>query len=268
MIDPDIAIAGWRPLAGGDSARCFAVEVAGRKIVVKLGDLSTPTALPVADEFRLLEHASSIGVAPRPIGVDSKAGILLSELVESLPWAPGEFHEIDNVERLGRRLRMMHTIPTGIRPYEPIAFAKLYVESCDVRDRAQAEAWASELGERAQRLSDDPSEVVTCHNDLHSSNVLQTAELMFIDFEYAVTAPPIVDIASAIAMNRFDERQRDALVSAYYGDDVAPFDRDALANAVRMHDLVAELWRLSVAAQRQRVGHQNEINAWESVAHE
>ena len=224
MIDPDVAIAGWRVLAGGTGARCFAVEVAGHKIVAKLADTQTPTAISIEAEFRLLEHAASIGVAPRPIGFDRSSSVMLCEYVDAAPWQPRKFHSSANIERLAERLRMLHTIPTGIRRYEPVQFAETYRAACGASQHAQADSLFSELCELAEGLIDHETETVVCHNDLHITNILPAKDLLFIDFEYAVAASPIVDLASLVEMNRFDSEQSEMLVARYYRGQEIPFD--------------------------------------------
>lgn len=249
MIDPDVAIAGWRPLAGGTGARSFAVEVAGRRIVAKLADQTGLAVLPIEAEFRLLEHAASIGIAPAPIGIDREAGLLLCEFVDAKAWSPGEFDERANVALLAARLRMLHTLPTGVRPYDPLHFAELYLRSCSDVDRAHGGALRAELIERSGFLARTACDVVVCHNDLHLSNILRAAELLFIDFEYAVAAPPIVDLASIITMNLFDAERGERLIEAYYGPEDVPFEARDLADAVRVHELLAELWHLARAGR-------------------
>lgn len=249
MIDADVVVSGLRPLGGGTGQRCFAVDVAGRTIVAKLADPDASTALPLEAEFRLLEHAASIGVAPEPIGIDQEASVLLYELVEAERWAAGDFHDTASIGLLAERLRMLHALPTGIRPYTPRRFAEVYVGLCRDSDRAQAEAASAELAALATTLDGDLGEQAVCHNDLHASNILRGTELLFIDFEYAVAAAPIVDLASIIAMNRLKAPQSEALIAAYYADRPAPFDDRALANVVRLQQLLAELWRLARTGQ-------------------
>lgn len=257
MIGPDVAVAGWRPLAGGTGARCFAVEVARRRLVAKLADQESATAIPVEVELRLLEHAASIGVAPEPIGIDRESGLLLCEFVDTVAWRAEDFVAASNIARIAERLRMLHTLPTDIRPYEPLQFAATYVARCDRADRAQANALRLELEASVGFLTRELGAAVVCHNDLHVSNILRGPELLFIDFEYAVAAPPIVDLASIVAMNEFDADQSELLVAAYYGEQIAPFDRDVFAQAVRAHELLADLWRLTRDGRRQSVASQD-----------
>jgi aminoglycoside phosphotransferase (APT) family kinase protein len=249
MIDPDVAIAGWRPLAGGTGVRSFAVEVAGRRIVAKLADVSGLGALPIEEEFRLLEHAASIGIAPEPIGIDREAGLLLCEYVDAAPWAAGEFDSTENVVRLADRVRMLHTLPSDVRPYDPLEFADLYVHACADTDRASAIELRAELAERSGFLEDAARGIVVCHNDLHLSNILRATELLFIDFEYAVAAPPIVDLASIISMNAFDAAQTERLIGAYYTGGDAPFEAQDLVDAVRVHEVLADLWHMARAGR-------------------
>lgn len=245
LIDPEIAIAGWRPLEGGSSARCFSVELAGRRVVVKRADDAGMTALSVEAEFRLLEDASRIGIAPVPIGFDRDSGLLLCELVEAPMWVRGDFAQPSKLARLAAGLRNLHTLPTGVRPYEPLRFAETYCAACAAPARGRADTLRRELVACAGFLDRLHDAAVVCHNDLHASNILGTADPVFIDFEYAAAAPPIVDLASVIAMNGLDAPQSESLVAAYYDGMPIPFDRETLARAVRMHEVLADLWGLA-----------------------
>jgi thiamine kinase-like enzyme len=79
---------------------------------------------------------------------------------------------------------------------------------------------------------------------LIAANILDDGRnLALVDFEYAVRGPPILDLASLVAMNDFDSLQRDALLAAY-GRGAASYSPHELASVVRMVRLFALFWAL------------------------
>jgi thiamine kinase-like enzyme len=81
--------------------------------------------------------------------------------------------------------------------------------------------------------------------------VLGAGDLVLVDFEYAVRAAPMLDLAGLAAMNDYGERECRALLDAYYDDGRAGVPLAELAKTVRMVRLVAFFWarlgELSVA---------------------
>jgi thiamine kinase-like enzyme len=77
---------------------------------------------------------------------------------------------------------------------------------------------------------------------LVAANVLETGDLMLIDFEYAARAAPILDLASLAAMNDFTNDDQRELLRAYYASSNAPVSLPELADVVRMVRLMAFFW--------------------------
>src|SRR5690606_36576054 len=90
--------------------------------------------------------------------------------------------------------------------------------------------------------------VALCHNDLVASNVLDDGELKLVDFEYAVTAAPVLDIAGLAALNDLDKDERWGLAETYYDPAPVPFSAGELGKVVRLVQLIAYFWALSSAA--------------------
>src|SRR5690606_9062197 len=77
--------------------------------------------------------------------------------------------------------------------------------------------WADELAALARRFESAFPATVLCHNDLAAANLLDDGQLVLVDFEYAVLAAPILDLANLAVMNRYSDRERAALLEAYDG---------------------------------------------------
>ena len=104
------------------------------------------------------------------------------------------------------------------------------------------------LADELDRLSARFSHVIAgrqvCHNDLHAGNILSGERLWLIDFEYAVQASPIVDLASFVAFNDLQEGAAMALARACLGAE-PPFSAGELAGVVRMQRILGELWEIA-----------------------
>ena len=78
--------------------------------------------------------------------------------------------------------------------------------------------------------------------------MLDDGGLKLVDFEYAVTAAPVLDIAGLAALNDFDEDERWRLAEAYYSPAPVPFTVGELCKVARLVQLIAYFWALSSAA--------------------
>ncbi|HMB74533.1 MAG TPA: phosphotransferase, partial [Gammaproteobacteria bacterium] len=138
---------------------------------------------------------------------------------------------------------LLHTIeaPPALRSFDPVVFAQAYCL------RAQSQA-AYRLRDEIQRLTDRCGHQLVgsgiCHNDLHAANILVGERVRLIDFEYAVSASPLVDVASYAAFNGLDE-QAAVTFAMHCLDDDLPFSEEQLLEAVRIQRLLGELWEIA-----------------------
>ena len=62
-----------------------------------------------------------------------------------------------------------------------------------------------------------------CHNDVHHLNIVGSAPVRLIDWEYAGVGEPLFDLASVCVYHRYRKPQRERLLTAY----AAPSKRSA-----------------------------------------
>ena len=86
--------------------------------------------------------------------------------------------------------------------------------------------------------------VCVCHNDLVAENLLIGDDVTLIDFDYAVMAPPVLDLASLSVMNGFSEAETRRLLDVYYGER-APFPAAEFVRVQRLVRLLAHFWALA-----------------------
>src|SRR5690606_3377853 len=155
----------------------------------------------------------------------------------------------DGIRRVAALLTRLHRLRSGARPFDPERFAAQYLTGACADERLddRQRRLAHELRERARAYRCRFPSIVVCHNDLVPSNILDDGRLRLVDFEYAVLAAPVLDLAGLAALNGFDAGARQRLVEAYYCGSPAPFTPIELDRVVRMVQLMAYFWALHSA---------------------
>ena len=245
---PDLDLVGIAPLDGGEVHANYGLRTAdGGELVLKVyrGELTWKRD---KEAFLLRLVAGRI---PAPEVVHEGAGFLV---MTRLPGTPARFSEADPVEvsrRLGRLLRDLHAVTFDSFGYietrvtDPVAtnleYMRLRIER-KVRSGPPELRGALELHFAEHEAAfEGCTHAVLCHNDAHDANVLIEDGLItgLIDWENAVAADPIFDLAKAWAFSdgRSDDTL-DALVEGY--GPLRPDWRDAFDLYVVDHLL--ELW--------------------------
>ena len=235
-------------IESGTTGESFRVETAeGRFAVKQFGDKASYLLGPLA-QFRLLERLAPLGIAPKPAAADDASRLLVTEWMdEGAPAKPSELTEPERIAFLVEVLKALHSVDHMIPEYSPREYAMRYVDALGGQEqlRRRDHGLLAELLELAQRFMRKPSEQVICHNDLTADNIFVGAKIRLIDFDFAVLAPPVIDLASVAEMNRFDSNADRALLSAYFGNDAAQLQE--LAAARRLLCLLAHFWALASA---------------------
>lgn len=242
----------WRSLTGSSSKQTYLVETKTETLVVRFHAPSGEPVLALAREHDLLAAVAAAGLGPAVVGMDAAHAALVQCFVEAEPWTKVSARRPGNIVRAAMLLKRLHALKAVCRPFCPAHDAALYCARArrhgrfDDRDRALAD----ELESLAVELTRQAEPPVLCHNDLVAANILDNGELLLIDFEYAVNAPAIVDLASLAAMNDFDAAERALLLNAYYGSEAAGPGPEALESAVRLHRLLAYFWALGADSEQ------------------
>ncbi|WP_428099770.1 phosphotransferase [Candidatus Rariloculus sp.] len=258
VLGRDIAIDDYSPLSGGIGERTYRVTAGGQRYVVRLAQTVRGKVLDLDAETDLMRIVAAAGLAPAVAGADAEAGALVTHyLAEAKPWTAEMSRTPRNIGRAAALLRKLHELQPPVRPFEPVSFARAYLG--EARDRTRFDAGDERLARELLDLATDYERSfdneVLCHNDLVAANILDTGELALVDFEYAVCAAPVLDLASLAAMNGFDARRRRALVDAYYPAGRAPFSDDEFGSVARMVRLLSYFWALAQDdGERKRYG--------------
>lgn len=233
-------------LPSGSTGSSYLVESDTGRHVVKIFDPDSDALLGPAEQFELLGVLADARLAPRPIAFDSGEGVLVTEfLADAVPLSQASLRRPERIEAVARCLRRLHAVNVDVPRFAPVACVERYIasaggpDSLSKRDRERLE----ELRRLAVTLAGYPATL--CHNDLLAENLLCGDEgLRLIDFDYAVTAPPIVDLASLVVMNDLGEHEASVLLDAYFGPSSPPPPID-FAGVRRLVRLVGHFWALS-----------------------
>jgi thiamine kinase-like enzyme len=237
------------PLEGGINRRSFLVTADAKRWVLRLPTPGTGGLLDLVTEAGVMRAAAAAGLAPAVAGVDAEHGVLLTEYRDGArPWSPRDARDARTLPRAATLLRKLHAIEASAPAYAAEHIARTYLAALGVgvagaaaRFDARSRAWADELLELARHYDAAHPPSALCHNDLVAANVLDGGGLALVDFEYAVHAAPVLDLAGLAAMNDYGEAECRGLLAAYYGER-APVTLDELAKVVRMTRLVAFFW--------------------------
>jgi len=235
------------PLPSGSSGTSYLVETATGRFVAKAFAPDAQVLLGPVAQFELIGRLAQAGLAPRPAGVHADEHILVTEFVaDAGAIAPEQLCQPQNIERLAAALRRLHAVRVAIPSFTPRAYADRYLARIGGIHRLGAE----DRDHFAELLSlkDCVATAATtlCHNDLAAENLLFGESVRFIDFDYAVCASPIVDLASIVIMNEFSPLAAHNLVTAYFAG-TSPFSESEFAKVQRLMRLLAHFW--SLAAQ-------------------
>lgn len=246
VLGREVALDRVEALAG-ISNHAYRVRAEGGDYVVKLRRSLPGAVLDVAAEAALTRTVAAAGLAPALVGEHPERGALVTEYhAAATPWTTELAREPGNLGRIAARLRELHALSVPLRAFECAAAAERYIEAAGVgsSERARAAELRSLCAEFAARYAP----TALCHNDLIADNILDDAgTLLLIDFEYAMCADPVLDLASFAFMNGLGVAEREGLIEAYYHDAAArPSGRD-FARVVRLVELVAYFWAQAAA---------------------
>jgi len=232
-------------LPSGTTGRSYLVETLSGCYVAKVFDPESDALLGPAAQFGLIRALAGARIAPTAVGFDPEAGVLVTGFLEgAIPLEPTTLRRADNIERVVYCLRRLHEVEAAIPAFAPQGYARRYLSKAgglmSLTD-ADRDRYA-ELSDLASTLDGHP--VCICHNDLVAENLLISGDVTLIDFDYAVMAPPALDLASLSVMNGFSETETRRLLGAYYGERT-PFPPAEFARVQRLVRLLAHFWTLA-----------------------
>ena len=227
--------AAWRELPGGLTNRTLQVEKDGRRAVLKIDP--TPRKPPFnsrQEEARIQQRAARLGRANDVLYV--RDTVLISDWAEGEVWARDHFDDDENLVRLGRALRDIHTLPLTGRTFDAAGAARLYASRVGAADREAARQQLAVVESTAR-----PTNLHCCHNDLVAENIISAPEIRFLDWEYACDNDPLFDLAVVTAHHGLSGHQAGCLLDAYFDGDGGAWYA-SFATQVRLYNALNRLW--------------------------
>ena len=266
VLDRNVSIDECRLLGNSTAKRSYRVAANGEQYVVRLGDGLYGETLDLEEEADLMRAAAAVDLAPEVIGIDPTTGTLVTRwLADARVWTQATARRPHDISRIAALLRKLHTLNIDLPPFQARQVAQRYIseahrrkpQDTDTETDTDTAELARELTTLAKRYDDRFPPTAVCHNDLVAANILDTGELKLVDFEYAVRAAPVLDLASLAAMNRYDSRRRSQVLEAYFPDGDRPFSLSEFDAVVRMLHLLTLFW-----ARAQHDAHQAKIRQY------
>ena len=236
-------------LSGGLYGRSYRISCAQGDWAARLPLRErAPGSLDLSVERRLLEILGDVAMTPPLARGRADSEILVTRyLSDATTWSAADARDADNIVRLAARLRELHRVAHDLPPFVATQAAEHYCRMATVAWTLTAEQreWAGEVAALARAYDADSHPATLCHNDLVAANILDDGRLWLIDFEYAVLAEPILDLASLAGMNDFSADQQTRLVDTYYHGEDRPFTMAKFSDVVRLIRLVSYFWALA-----------------------
>jgi Ser/Thr protein kinase RdoA (MazF antagonist) len=257
-----------RKLGGGLGHTSYLVALPDESYVLRLKHDSAGATLGLEEEFEILRAAAAGGITAEPVRVDLATRAMLIRFVpRAIRLTEAATREPRNVARIAALLRRLHSVRADLRAFEPLRHTETYLagaaRQAPLGPREQG--FAAELRTLAGNYSKKYPPSVVCHNDLVAANILDTGDLVLVDFEYATRSAPILDLASLAAMNDFTDDDRRELLRNYYQSSDAPVSAVELGDAVRLVRLMAFFWTRALPDEL-RLQNARYLSLLESVA--
>jgi thiamine kinase len=244
---------------GGLTNRTFLIRRGAERCVLRLNaDSTEAVASDRSCELAVLRSAAQAGLAPDIVFSDIERGILVTEYLPDPVWSSSDLQDRDNLLAIADLLRKVHALPEcGMRLDLNLSAAR-YEEFLERRHGLHAHASRCVEVIAAIPVSE---QLVCCHNDIVADNIISSAPLKLIDWEYACDNDPLFDLASLIGFHNLDKKLSHTLLDAYCGGANAEM-RERLANQLRVFDAIQWLWLASrhlSNPQQQNVGRLEEL---------
>jgi thiamine kinase-like enzyme len=238
-------------LSGGPVSCSWQLDSALGPVVLRL-DLPMAAKLQLDREAEViaLRDRALAGIGPELLWADVERGLLVTRLLSGRVWLAEDIAQPNNLLRLGRLLGRLHSMPVQHKSQDLGLTLAIYAE---LLNTAKARSISLSAQKLLAELSVAGENNVFCHRDVHSGNIVDTGELRLIDWEYAGSADPCVDLAVVAQQHRLATRQLNCLLEGY-GESLQPLDRGRLRQFCRLYDYLASLWYMLARNEPMQAG--------------
>lgn len=235
-----------RELGGGLSNLSFLVE-AGDHYVVRLdGPSDELHQLHRPTEWRVLNLAADIGIAPQPRYFNPEIGALVTDFLEAATVA-----DFDS-EGIAQLFQYIHSLPCVHTRLDLDKRLQRYLQAV----RRQQVQLPREMVQYEPRLADVLAELeslqtgyVLCHNDLLRANrIFCRDRWMALDWEYSAMGNPWFDLAAVCWEEELSEHEREAFAERYLCRAPEQGELRQLAGMLAIYGFLECAWHLAVTS--------------------
>ena len=167
------------------------------------------TGVPGVDrhfEARILQLIAPFEIAPRLIAVDPDQGYLITEYVDSPAWTAEDCANTGLQKKLLERLEPVHTIELNVPSVNVRTRVKQYLS---LAPKQVVQAYKDPLYALLEQLEAHGffAQQRLCHYDLNHTNIVGYDDIKILDWEFAGTAHPILDMAVFCLYEQIDKPQ-------------------------------------------------------------
>ena len=255
LLEVEAAELGVEPLTGGMSNHSFVLTRDSDQWAVRLPlPARVGMTLDPETEARVLTVAADEKLTPEVVAFDAETGVLVTRYLQGAASLNAEqVREHACIDRIAATMRRLHSLPAppALRDFRPAELARAYIDAARGLPGAQHDLgnerrrWSAEFIHLAEEYEAAFIPAALCHNDLVAANIIDDGHLWLVDFEYAVRANPIVDLAGLAGLNGFGPDDIRRLLNAYYGPASVPVSDAQFDRVVRMVRFLAYFWGLA-----------------------
>lgn len=226
------------PLAGGSINQSWRVSTGKGQWVVRRN--ATGAGVDRDLECRIARRVADAELGPEVIACEP--GYQITRFVDQPAWNPDDLGDVQRVDLLARRLRELHALPAADLSAthwadhlsERLAFSSL-------KPNAGLRRTVADVAQALDSSSLNHDQRALCHFDLHLGQIVGGQQPLFLDFEYARRANPMLDLCWLVHYHNLTPDAQLPLLAAYYGG-ADPQLRSLFALGLRLVRLLDLFW--------------------------
>ena len=209
-------------LSGGLTNENYLVESGGQRYVMRIPGQSTELlAIDRANEVYNTIAAASTGIGPRVLEHIPSLGVLVLEFIAGPTMSAKALQSKAMAARMASSFRRMHGAPHFLQDFNMFRLIEYYLGIVDKHRVAIPDDyrdWLPKIAAIERAVSVGALPPAPCHNDLLCENFIDDGEaLRIVDYELSGNNDPCFDLGNTAQEAEFDQDQRAALCTAYFG---------------------------------------------------
>ena len=235
-------IHGFEKIDGGMMNESFIFSLRGEKYVYRRAGEGIEKLVDRHHEKECIEAAHRLGYDATYICMDGCEGWKLSRYVEK--FRQPDYHSEEDMHTVSATLRRLHAEPFrtnfGLDPWRDVAALEVLAEEKSPGCLKGHRALRKRIGALYDATVGDGVEKCFCHGDTYKNNwmLCPDGEVILIDWEYAGTSDPGVDVGYLIIDAGYDFDTAEKFIYTYLGQE----DKNKLFHFMAYSAIIAYYW--------------------------